>query len=404
MADKSAIEWTDATWNPTRGCTRVSPGCGGANHQGGCYAEKIAARFSGPGQPFAGYAERTAHGGRWTGKLGLAEDMLELPLRWKKPRRIFVNSMSDLFHEALPDEAIDQVFARMALAPQHTFQVLTKRPARMRAYFEERWQGTPAQRMKVGDSIIDMPAGGETGREHQVEIAVEAVLEDFPEMTDPDNDALWTEAGNLKIRQYKWPLPNVWLGISAERQEEADQRIPDLLETPAAKRFISAEPLLGPLDLVLSYGGWPMDVLRGWTQNTISNRYPIPKLDWVIAGGESGPNARPMHPDWARSLRDQCQAAGVPYFFKQFGEWVEYSQVGATEWTFIEERAGARYGFIADDKQGLFGGKLFETRYPFDDRGDNGLGRIGPCMVRVGKKAAGAVLDGREWREFPTHA
>jgi protein gp37 len=134
MSDKTSIEWTDATWNCVRGCSRVSPGCGGANHEGGCYAEKIAARFSGPGQPFEGFAERTKFGGRWTGKMALVEEMLTVPLRWKKPRRIFVNSMSDLFHENLPDEAIDKVFAVMALAPQHTFQVLTKRSDRMRAY------------------------------------------------------------------------------------------------------------------------------------------------------------------------------------------------------------------------------------------------------------------------------
>lgn len=135
MSGATKIEWTDSTWNPLRGCSRVSPGCGGPGHQGGCYAERIAARFSDVGQPFHGLAERTIHGGRWTGKVAVAPDHIFLaPLRWKKPRRIFVNSMSDLFHEAVPDETIDRVFAVMALTPQHTYQVLTKRAERMRAW------------------------------------------------------------------------------------------------------------------------------------------------------------------------------------------------------------------------------------------------------------------------------
>ncbi|WP_020699566.1 DUF5131 family protein [Reyranella massiliensis] len=299
---KTSIEWTrgddgsaGATWNPIRGCSRITPGCGGPNHQGGCYAEKIAARFSGPGQPFEGFAERSAHGGRWTGKMALVDDMLTLPLRWKRPRRIFVNSMSDLFHDNLPDEAIDKVFAVMALCPQHTFQVLTKRADRMRTWFAERWQGTPAQRIKVGREIVDIPAGGETGRKHQVEIAVEAVLEDFPKMTDTSNDDLWTDAGSLKIRQYKWPLPNVWLGVSVEDRARKP-RIADLRATPAAIRFLSCEPLLeglGELDLT--------------------------GIHQVIIGGESGPRSRPFALEWARSIVGQCKASGVACFVKQLG-------------------------------------------------------------------------------------
>lgn len=381
MAAKSKIEWTDATWNPTRGCTRVSPGCGGANHQGGCYAEKIAARFSGPGQPFEGFAKRTAHGGAWTGKMALVDDMLTLPLRWRKPRRIFVNSMSDLFHENLADEVIDKVFAVMALCPQHAFQVLTKRAGRMRAYFEERWQGTPAQRFKVGNTVIDMPAGAETGREHQVEIAVEAVLEDFPKMTDTDNDALWTEAGSLKIRQYRWPLPNAWLGVSVEDQERADERIPDLLATPAAVRFLSCEPLLGPINLPAFECP---DCFRGRTRDSshfFDEPCPAcngtgverPWLDWVIAGGESGPSARPMHPDWVRSLRDQCGVAGVPFFFKQWGEWAPDPRQQHTKGDYVSRVPGATPQTCAD----------------------------ATWMARVGKKAAGAMLDGVEHRAMP---
>lgn len=317
MADGSKIEWCDATWNPVRGCTRVSPGCGGPNHEGGCYAEKVAARFSGAGQPYEGFAERTPHGGRWTGKIALIEGRLDLPLRWRRPRRIFVNSMSDLFHEDLPDEVIDRVFAVMAMAPQHTFQVLTKRAARMRGYLagltrQEWWKARlreAAGRPMTANNLY------------------------------PD-----------------WPLPNVWLGTSVEDQARADERIPAVLATPAAKRFISAEPLLGPIDarvhLVNQFEGPDLRC--------------VPCLDWVIVGGESGPRSRPMRPDWARSLRDQCQAAGVPYFFKQWGEWAP-----------IDDQPSE----IIED---------------FDV-----LGLTADGVYRAGKHAAGRLLDGREWSEFP---
>jgi protein gp37 len=324
MAGKTAIEWSEFAWNPIRGCSRVSPGCGGANHQGGCYAEKIAARFSDPGQPFHGFAERTAHGGRWTGKLDLVDDMLTVPLRWKKPRRIFVNSMSDLFHENLPDEAIDKVFAVMALAPQHTFQVLTKRADRMLAYFTG--YGTALGRIWFQAMQLASAA--------KVEPAV------------------------ASRRAAKWPLPHVWLGVSVEDQERADERIPDLLATPATVRFLSCEPLLGPVDLRCVA---PTDT--GY-MNALSSSTG-PNLDWIIAGGESGPRARPSHPDWFRSLRDQCAAAVVPFFFKQWGEWRGYPP----------------------------------TEHKPDGKWRNWNG--GHVSVRVGKKAAGATLDGREHRECP---
>ncbi len=360
MADNSNIEWTDASWNPVRGCTRVSPGCGGPNHQGGCYAEKIAARFSDPGQPFHGFAKRTKHGGAWTGKLALIDDMLTVPLRWKKPRRIFVNSMSDLFHENLPDEAIDKVFAVMALCPQHTFQVLTKRSARMRAWFAERWQATPAQRLDLGGGdSIDMPGGEETGREHEVEQACEHIFKLIPAMVDTNNDKLWTDDGSLKCRQFAWPLPNVWLGVSVEDQERADERIPDLLETPAAVRFLSCEPLLGPVDLLGTLARWQdrPETQAAWRDGRSQYRAGDRLIDWVITGGESGSKSRPAHPDWFRLLRDQCAAAMVPFFFKQWG-------------------AFAPMGGPPDN--------------PRRDR-----------MVEVGKKRAGALLDGVEHREFP---
>jgi protein gp37 len=286
MGADTAIEWTESTWNPVRGCTRVSPGCGGSNHQGGCYAEKIAARFSDLGQPFHGFAERTANGGRWTGRLALVEGALDLPRRWRKPRRIFVNSMSDLFHENLPDEAIDRVFGIMALAPQHTFQVLTKRAERMREHLS--------------------PRRGAAGR------VLEAVEKYHP--LDDRNPAL--RGG------WQWPLPNVWLGVSVEDQERADERIPHLLETPAAVRFLSCEPLLSQINLrrISTHGGW-YDALSGWRDVRES---PVPEgvIQWVIVGGESGPRSRPLRANWVRSLVRQCHQAEVPCFVKQMGHRV----------------------------------------------------------------------------------
>ncbi|WP_425065573.1 phage Gp37/Gp68 family protein [Reyranella sp.] len=377
MADGSAIEWTSATWNPVAGCSILSPGC---TH---CYAMGMAARIEkmqaaqGKPTPYAGLTQPSKAGPVWNGRMAVASDeTLTQPLRWKRPRRIFVNSMSDLFHEGVADETIDRIFAVMALCPQHTFQVLTKRAKRMREYFAERWQGTPAQRYKVGNQIFDMPAGGETGREHQVEAACEDILRLVPAMIDTDNDALWDAKGNLKIRQYKWPLPNVWLGVSTEDQARADERIPHLLATPAAKRFISAEPLLGAININDAMWAGEDDP----TQNLNA------EINWVIAGGESGPRARPMHPDWARSLRDQCTAAGVPFFFKQWGEWAPGSLFPASADGML---AGCRYG---------------EFHRGDDEWVDDCLcseGAHGAQMFRVGKKAAGAELDGKMHREFP---
>lgn len=229
----------------------------------------------------------------WPGNVAQApEHMLTAALRWRKPCRIFVNSMGDLFHESVPAEWIDKVFAVMALAPQHTFIVLTKRAKRMRGWFAERWQGTPAQEI----AGFKIPAGGETGRRRQVEEQCEPFLEQMG-LADTENDDLWTAEGKCKAMQWNWPLPNVHLGVSCEDQARADERIPDLLETPAAVRFASAEPLLGPINF----------------------RH---RLDWIICGGESGPGARPMHVEWARSIREQCAAAGVPFFMKQLGSHV----------------------------------------------------------------------------------
>jgi protein gp37 len=289
MGDKTGIEWTDATWNPVSGCSKVSPGCA---H---CYAETVADRFwatqyptfrVSPGEDGEGmcgpdYSERPR---RFTDVM-CHTDRLDQPLRWKKPRRVFVNSMSDLFHEDVPDAFIDKVFAVMALAPQHTFQVLTKRAERMRAY------------------CLTL------GRYHEIDrvsLAAKAM--------QPDGSGfMWTLGSN------GWHIDNVWLGVSVENQRWADARIPLLLQTPAAIRFISAEPLLGPMDLGNLRGG-TFDAMTGCgDRERLTTWEDTPRLDWVIVGGESGPGARPCRVQWVRDIVAQCRAASVPVFVKQLG-------------------------------------------------------------------------------------
>ena len=235
MGDGSKIEWTDATWNPITGCTVVSPGCTN------CYAMRLAGTRLRDHPSRNGLTQPSKAGPVWTGEVRFNEAWLEQPLRWKKPRMIFVCAHGDLFYENVPDEWIDKVFAVMAQCPQHTFQVLTKRAGRMQRYI----------------SLLEVEAYARV---------------DIP-----------------------WPLPNVWLGISAEDQERYNERGPALANTPAAVRFVSYEPALGPLDL--------------------STVYPMP--DWIIVGGESGPGARFMQPDWARAVRDQCENARMAFFMKQ---------------------------------------------------------------------------------------
>ena len=268
MSDKTGIAWTDATWNPLRGCSKVSAGC--AN----CYAEGVASRFSGEAMPYHGLAR----GGRWTGRVRLVPEKLDQPLRWKKPRRIFVNSMSDLFHERVADLTIAAIFAVMAASPQHTFQVLTKRPDRMRAWF--RWADRYFDGMNTIGGLLD----------ESMRCALER---------------RWID---LRLSSFEaWPFRNVHLGVSVEDQATADARIPVLLDTPAAVRFVSYEPALGPVDFTAkcppSYAAHLRD----------------DRIGWVIVGGESGPRARPCDVAWIRSTVAQCRAAGVPCFVKQLG-------------------------------------------------------------------------------------
>ena len=316
MSGKSSIEWTECTWNPVRGCTRNSEGCRN------CYAEAIAARFSGPGLPYDGLAEMRDGKPRWTGKLEFSEAALLEPLRRRKPTVYFVNSMSDLFHEKMPDAWIDRVFAAMALCPQHTFQVLTKRANRMRAYLSDR-----KCEDRIGDAVMSVAPVGRDIRS--------ATLSWTPRVGHDFNG--------------RWPLPNVWLGTSCEDQPTADARVPDLRDTPAAIRFVSAEPLLGPIDfrrwLMID---WQCSCCRefftgrylsscpscrhegGWTGSHAFNGRRQPKrpgfpidrgsgLDWIIVGGESGTNARIYREEWGAAIQRDCAAAGVAFFRKQLG-------------------------------------------------------------------------------------
>ena len=279
----TSIEWTDETWNPVTGCSHVSDGCRN------CYAEDIAKRFSGTGsfpvfKPWT--APNAAH------NVVLHPERLDAPLHWRKPRRVFVNSMSDLFHELVPEEFIDRVFAVMALTPQHTYQVLTKRPERMLAYFNGLYADSYDY---VAERIHD-------------------AMETFDLWPDISDQGFGTTG--------EWPLPNVWLGVSAEDQRTADTRIPVLLDTPAAIRFVSAEPLLGPIDLRRIAPG-----IRGQFSfvDALQNDVPVghhtfelhPSLGWVIVGAESGPRARPCELDWIEGIVSQCRAAGTPVFVKQ---------------------------------------------------------------------------------------
>lgn len=260
---KTKIEWTEYTWNPVTGCSKVSEGC---RH---CYAERMAKRLAGRcGYPADEPFRVTVH-----------PERLEEPLGWRKPRRIFVCSMGDLFHDEVEPTTITDVIDVIRDCPQHTFVVLTKRPVR--------------------------------------------------------------------ARRFTLDLPNLILGVSVEDQPTAEQRIPILLETQAAGRGVSYEPALGPVDF---------------------SPY-LPNLDWVIAGGETGPGARPAHPDWFRSVRDQCQAAKVPFFFKQWGEWFPNA---------IDCPAPSGVDF----------------NVPHQFVGDT-------AMARVGRRRAGRLLDGRMWDEFP---
>lgn len=292
------IEWATKVWNPVTGCTKISPGCDN------CYAERMSKRF----------AEQWGLPADDPFKVTLHPDRLEEPLRWKKPARIFVCSMGDLFHDDVDYYPIDKVFDTIIKAKQHTFLILTKRPERAKLIL--------------------------TG-----------------------------------VTRRNGILPNLWIGVTAENQEQADKRIPVLLQIPAEVRFVSVEPMLGPVDL---RPWFPWDShrknLAGWEPNPDYRQ----GLHWVICGGESGTEARPVHPDWIRSLRDQCQAAETPFLFKQWGEWGPCQDNGGL--------LNANMRYVAID------GTM--RQYDFEEMSDL-------LMAKVGKKKSGRILDGQEWDEYP---
>lgn len=288
------IEWADETWNPITGCSPVSAGCNN------CYAKRMANRLRGRhGYPADNPFNVTLH-----------PDRLEQPFRWSKPRKVFVCSMGDLFHDDVPFEFIAKVFGVMHDAKQHIFMVLTKRPERMKEFFE--WF---------------------TGSE-------------------------WRGA---------WPkeYPHVMIGVTAENQETANRRIPILLSIPATMRFVSVEPMLGAISF--RWAKW-----ESWKKLANNHLDGLRRLNWVIVGGESGPGARPMQPEWVRRLRDECREAGVPFLFKQWGEWAPMQ--------------------LRDAPNGTV--KVFRELKKLTSLSE-------PCLAKIGKKAAGRLLDGREWNEYP---
>jgi len=348
MSNRTGIEWTDATSNPLRyrnpagkavwGCVKVSSGC---TH---CYAEGMAKRF-GRGEPFTAVTM-----GKLIPYLDEKEVRHLLTSKTLTGKRVFLNDMTDMFGEWVSDELLDQMFAVMALRPDVTFQVLTKRAERMRRYFA-------AYGNREGLVFrAALPFCNQIGKDWDYHIR--------------------------KDRRPDWPLPNVWLGVSVEDQKAADSRIPELLKTPAAVRFLSCEPLLGSVTLreIQHNGEVEIDALTGdhGVIRPLQGR-SVNRIDWVIVGGESGAGARPMHPDWARSIRDQCQEAGVAFYFKQWGHWLDFEE--------------ARRRKILTKSGGCF---ISEWHFV------NGLLRAGhQNMEPVGKAKAGRLLDGREWSEFP---
>lgn len=338
------------TWNPIIGCSKVSEGCKN------CYAEKMATRINhiefgrhgaySDKRNYTHVVEGAFPGAGWNGKTHLIKSALNKPLHWKKPRVIFVCSMGDMFHDSISITDIDRVFTVMASCPQHIFIVLTKRPENMLRWFNYK-DTSWANKGMQGDERIRYNCY------HNYGVQVE-------------------------YKDWKWPFENVWLGVSAENQKQADIRIPFLLQTPAAVRFVSAEPLLAPIDFTIRTDEYCHNMLSGGFAGVRMNEACISnKLDWVICGGESGHNARPMHPDWVRSIRDQCNTVGMPFFFKQWGELVPGCQAKYLKLPLSE-----------------FVHKNVQFKSPNNPDKTN-------TYFKVGKHRSGNLLDGKKHEQYP---
>ena len=317
MATTTRIEWADVTVNPVRGCSHCSPGC---DH---CYAERVAARLARIPNTARAYAGLVDVNGKWTGRFTVSLDTLDALS--VKPRRIFVGSMCDLFHENLPYNLFLWIVEKLSRYPQHTFMLLTKRPERMKHFISL---------TKESDTVCGL-----------------------------------------------WPLPNLWLGVTVCNQAEADAKIPALLATPAAKRFVSVEPMLGPVDLskfLVRFRCHECNfealqnvenfICPSCGKEALGSQHFSTALNWVICGGETGPGARPMNPDWVRGLRDQCQEATVPFFLKSWGEWAPDCLCG--------------------------------TKKPHPETPRPAPGHMG-CMFKYGKANSGRSIDKRIWDEVP---
>lgn len=347
---ENGIVWTSETVNITRGCSLDSDGCKN------CYAMAMAGRFCGPRMPYEGLVTKTSQGYKWNGKIKLVPAMLTDLLRKTKPRTVFIDSMSDLFHDAVPDAYLDKFFAVAALTGRNTYQLLTKRAERARDYL----QRLPRRYMDVAGALLN-----------------DADLCPFPRDSNKWHDA----DHDIQIAIAAGPLPNVHMGVSAENQAMANRRIVALLDTPAVLRWVSVEPMLGPIDLTRldpAIYAASVNALTGkWTWEGGPTRAESAAIDWVVVGGESGPDARPMHPAWLRALQEQCADAGVAFLFKQWGAWVAGTG-SKTGFTYLQNGVNT-----CGDKD------TFEW-------GD------GIVSQNVGKKAAGRLLDGMQYDEYPT--
>lgn len=414
--------WWTKSWNPVIGCTKCSPACDN------CYAEALhtqrhKAKLAGAPMPLC-YAEPFD-------RVRFLPERLLQPLGWRKPQRIFVGNMGDLFHEDVPFEALDRIFAAMALSPQHTFMLLTKRLKRIAEYL-----ATPGRVRAICSSAVDVardaspdPHKGYKRWARFGDACGEASLTAWTYKGGCAEMMFLRQGGGEHPSWVNWPLPNVWLGTTIWDQASADRAVPILLDTPAAKRFVSYEPALEPVEISPylpgsyecaltcghregassrpevrcegcgfqgpdTYEVWgdgdtevcpecgdcwaPEPVCPECGTYMVQEHPDTQYLDWVICGGETGPGARPMHPDWPRSLRDQCTSAGVPFFFKQWGEYGE-REVPGTHSVYCH----ARRNFIENEPIG------------------HEWNPDGKFMIKCGKAAAGRVLDGRTWEEVP---